>query len=319
VHFIDQNNGWICSGGPVGGGTDQVILRTTDGGNAFSISLWENYNGGLSRVFFKDLHHGWACGGTEDSPATRGYAIRSTDGGNSWSLSRQWGATTFMTYPLYAGVHFTDSLRGWICGSLFGAGRTGEITRRVDRTTDGGLTWATQWSERAPLQNDFWDIYFVEALNGWVVGTDIRRTTDGGTTWTVDTSGTPDLLAVHFVDASTGWACGDGGTILKYTGVSGVEEQTVQRPDPKAPKGMELTVSSPVVRTLSLAYSLPHAGEMRLGLYDVSGRKLESLFEGPQSVGWHELSRTLSLPSGVYFVRLEAGPESAVRKVVVAR
>jgi hypothetical protein len=57
----------------------------------------------------------------------------------------------------------------------------------------------------------------------------------------------------------------------------------------------------------------------KLELYDALGRKVESLFEGQRAAGWHELRKPLDLPGGVYFVRLEAGKENAVRKVVVAR
>jgi hypothetical protein len=56
-----------------------------------------------------------------------------------------------------------------------------------------------------------------------------------------------------------------------------------------------------------------------LELYDALGRKVESLFEGQRAAGWHELRKPLSLPGGVYFVRLEAGRESATQKVVVLR
>lgn len=323
VHFVDANNGWICSGGPVGGGTDQIILKTTDGGNTFTPYSWPGYDGGLNRVFFKDVLHGWACGGTEMTPATRGYAIRSTNGGSTWSLSRRWGAITYGTYPFYSGVHFTDSLRGWLCGWLAGVGRTGEITRRVDRTTDGGLTWTTLWSEVAPLQNIFSDIFFTDSLNGWVVGEastvgEIRRTTDGGTTWTVDTSGTSPLNAVYFVDVNTGWACGDGGTILKFTGVNGVETP-VRQFDGLNGRQLELAVSSPAVRSLALSYTLPKAGEVRLELYDAAGRWVESLSEGLAGPGEQHVRRTTNVPAGVYFVRLSAGKQSLTRKLVVVR
>lgn len=313
VHFVDANNGWICSGGPVGGGTDQIILKTANGGNTFTAYPWAGYNGGLVRIFFRDLRHGWAVGGTEDSPTIRGYGIRTSNGGISWAECRRWGATTALTWPLYSGVHFVDTLNGWICGSLFGSPRPGEITRRVDRTTDGGTTWTTQFREVGPLTNVSWDVYFVDNLKGWVVGTDIRRTSDGGATWTVDTSGTLDLQGVHFVDANNGWACGDGGTILKYTGAGSIEfcrgDGIINR--------VQLNVSNPVNRSLLLSYSLPEGQLVQLNLYDATGQRVKSLFEGFAAKGVHRVQSDLTIPAGVYFVKLSGREESLTRKIVV--
>jgi photosystem II stability/assembly factor-like uncharacterized protein len=48
------------------------------------------------------------------------------------------------------------------------------------------------------------------------VGGTIVRTTDGGATWTPQASGTTNILhGVSFVDANTGTAVGDSGTILR--------------------------------------------------------------------------------------------------------
>lgn len=96
-------------------------------------------------------------------------------------------------------------------------------------------------------------------------------------------------------------------------------ETPVQRLAGLTVKDLELKVSSPVVRSLALSYTLPKPGFVGLALYDAEGRRLENLFEGAQGGGLHEMRRTLSLPGGVYFVRLEAGGETITRKTVVVR
>jgi hypothetical protein len=100
---------------------------------------------------------------------------------------------------------------------------------------------------------------------------------------------------------------------------SGVEEQAVRPAEGLSVGKLQLKASSPACRTLALRYLLPQPGMAELELYDALGRKVESLFEGVRAAGWHEVRRDLGLPSGVYFVRLEAGKENTVRKVVVVR
>jgi len=62
-----------------------------------------------------------------------------------------------------------------------------------------------------------------------------------------------------------------------------------------------------------LAFTLPRAGEARLTVHDVAGRRLAELHRGPAAEGTHEVTwsgRDASgrpLPAGVYFARLEAG------------
>ncbi|MBL0098472.1 MAG: hypothetical protein IPP46_19840 [Bacteroidetes bacterium] len=60
-------------------------------------------------------------------------------------------------------------------------------------------------------------VYFIDAQNGIIVGDNgtILQTTNGGGNWIPQTSGTGNLLLyVHFI-GNTGFAVGEGGTILK--------------------------------------------------------------------------------------------------------
>jgi photosystem II stability/assembly factor-like uncharacterized protein len=108
--------------------------------------------------------------------------------------------------PTFHAVFFTSPLAGF-------AGGGGEIVR----TTDGGLTWETDYLSTYTEVNS---ICFVDASNGYLVGSGgiIFKTTDRGLSWNQVPSGTAnDLYAVYFSDASTGWIIGDGGTALRTT------------------------------------------------------------------------------------------------------
>jgi len=53
----------------------------------------------------------------------------------------------------------------------------------------------------------------------------IRKTTDNGSTWNAQTSPTiQELRSVCFVTPGLGFAAGANGTIIKYTGTTGIDE-----------------------------------------------------------------------------------------------
>ncbi|HEY3215760.1 MAG TPA: FlgD immunoglobulin-like domain containing protein, partial [Candidatus Eisenbacteria bacterium] len=83
---------------------------------------------------------------------------------------------------------------------------------------------------------------------------------------------------------------------------------------------------NPVRERAVLAYDVPAAGgAVRLGLYDVGGRLVRSLVDGPQtpgqkSVAWDgrdDLGHALA--AGMYFVRMRAVGFTQVRKFVMTR
>jgi len=67
---------------------------------------------------------------------------------------------------------------------------------------------------------------------------------------------------------------------------------------------------NPMPRTARLEFGLPTDGVVRLAIYDVSGREVRRLLDGPQNAGWHSLTWDgngapgARLSPGVYFARL---------------
>jgi hypothetical protein len=69
-----------------------------------------------------------------------------------------------------------------------------------------------------------------------------------------------------------------------------------------------------------IAYSLPAASEVRLSVVDIRGREVSVPVNGPQQAGVHHvIFNAGGLASGLYFYRLEAGPEVLIRKMIVSR
>jgi hypothetical protein len=75
---------------------------------------------------------------------------------------------------------------------------------------------------------------------------------------------------------------------------------------------------NPAEAKTTLAYELPAAGSVSVVVLDGRGKKLLTLLKAPQEAGPHELALTplAELRPGTYFVRIEAGKHSSVRRVV---
>ena len=69
-----------------------------------------------------------------------------------------------------------------------------------------------------------------------------------------------------------------------------------------------------------IEYAIPTAQHVKLELYDLQGRQLQSLVNRPQGPGRYRVQlSTRSLASGVYFYRLELGSEIQQRKLLHMR
>lgn len=84
--------------------------------------------------------------------------------------------------------------------------------------------------------------------------------------------------------------------------------------------GLEQNAPNPFRAATRIAFSLAEAGPARLAVYDVLGRQVAVLVDGPTEAGTHEAElHAGSLASGTYLLRLEAGSEVATRQMTVAR
>src|SRR5690606_23492083 len=90
-------------------------------------------------------------------------------------------------------------------------------------------------------------------------------------------------------------------------------------PEPGASLGVEV-VPNPARGAAVVALTLPQPGAVSASVYDVLGRRVALLHEGPLAAGRHALALDgASLPPGVYVVRVAAGGEVAARTVTVLR
>ena len=88
------------------------------------------------------------------------------------------------------------------------------------------------------------------------------------------------------------------------------------------PNSFELSklYPNPFNPSTQVSFSLPMDEYVRLTAYDVGGREVDMIFEGVQAVGQHSYTwNASSLPSGVYYIRLQAGTMVTSQKALLIK
>jgi hypothetical protein len=74
---------------------------------------------------------------------------------------------------------------------------------------------------------------------------------------------------------------------------------------------------NPAAGETTISFTLPEKGHAELAVFDITGRKVDTVVAGELAAGEHEIAYSPALAPGVYLYRLTAGGETAVRKMVV--
>jgi hypothetical protein len=77
---------------------------------------------------------------------------------------------------------------------------------------------------------------------------------------------------------------------------------------------------NPFNPSTTISFSLPRTSNVTLSVYDVTGRKVETLIDKSLNAGEHSMDFNGSaLPSGLYFARLTAGDVMQTQKMVLLK
>jgi photosystem II stability/assembly factor-like uncharacterized protein len=208
VYALDASRVWTC-------GRSGEIWHTSNGGDTWTR---QNLAGPkyASRIAMLDSLYGWSSGG-------EAIALYTTNGGSQWRMFYL-PETLFPNESIdFQGLSLCDRRHIWMAAGRYPEGDTflggqGYVFQLQD--WGDSITYIFQ---RKDTTYDYFDVDFVDSLNGWIVGGDDRtglaavfRTTDGGTNWSpqVVPGGARLLRGVTFVNANEGWACGRNGTII---------------------------------------------------------------------------------------------------------
>ncbi|MBK8550977.1 MAG: T9SS type A sorting domain-containing protein [Ignavibacteria bacterium] len=178
----------------------KVFSQTTTPGWHFvnpSPAPYTNYDFLYSGHFFND-DKGFVVG-------QRGFIYRTTDGGQIWN-----NIPSSVTATLYK-ILFSNSTTGFV----FGANGT------ILKSTNGGFNWTAQTSGTTqPIRGAFRvGASTIYAVGGTASSNSlILKSTNEGTSWVTQTAPVAQSLnSVHFIDANTGVAVGNNGTIVRTT------------------------------------------------------------------------------------------------------
>ncbi len=177
-------------------GAGGMVVRTTDGGDT-----WNIIPGFPDAIFYSVK---FASADVVYLNGQNGYIYKSTDAGITWNPLGYRFTTTSLN-----DVSFSDSLNGYVVG----------INGFIARSTDGGNTFAVQSSTFTNEINEVISPSPDVAVAGCDDGI-ILWTSDGGGSWTEVNTGfgtSGDILAIDFINNSTGWAAGYNGIVAKST------------------------------------------------------------------------------------------------------
>ncbi|GAB5521265.1 MAG: hypothetical protein RhofKO_35160 [Rhodothermales bacterium] len=83
--------------------------------------------------------------------------------------------------------------------------------------------------------------------------------------------------------------------------------------------GLETVYPNPIRNRATISYTVDTRTDASLQLYDVLGRRVETLAEGMHDVGTYTVRADLPLASGVYLLRLETPAAQTTQQVVIVR
>jgi photosystem II stability/assembly factor-like uncharacterized protein len=305
-----------------------AIIKTLDGGEAWTGMDMSEHATLLVDMLFLDERRGFAVGGKADVPDPDrtdciAVVLATEDGGETWEnrlaplrdeLPRgEWGWK----------IQFVDELTGFVSLENF-------TDAAILKTVDGGATW-----ERKPV-NDPQDnaniegIGFLDAQHGWAGGWGdeslqggyTSETRDGGETWTDANHVGKFLNRFRFIREPelVGYAAGD--TVYRYSAAP---------PAPGDGDGVAGPASAPgdgVTRT-ALPLRLPAPPDaasrpLRVDVWDRFGRHVATPVDEPSGVAeagelvWTgETKWGRSAQAGTYIVRVTSGEDSESHTVVI--
>ena len=224
VYFADENTGWIV-------GQFGEILFTKNGGEKWNFQR-SGTQENLNKLYFADTQHGLIVG-------DNGVMLTTTNGGAKWEL--QESGTDNDLYGLALSPQGVVAVgKGGIAMrySVEEAELPAKLPPVAEEVAEAEaeeepLTPVVyHWDiiRQATWQTNFSDTHFVDAQNGWAVGSSgvIAHTTDGGKTWLPQHSGiNENLRQVEFIDEKHGWIFGPG--ILLRTENAGETWQVIRK------------------------------------------------------------------------------------------
>jgi Secretion system C-terminal sorting domain len=281
------------------------IFRSTDDGNT-----WVYASTGLKdNCEDKRIHTFTKIGTTLFAGSDLGGVFSSTNNGESWVHS-------------YESYNWQVGSFAVIDSTLFGGMWSGSVFR----STDMGLTWTRCDSGLTDSVTNYDLIILSLGVSGknLFAGTflhGVYLSTNMGNSWLSinDNQGIgygSDINSLVVIDNNI-FAGASGIWRRPLREVTSLGESSYLQPDRF---NVAQNYPNPFNPATTINYSIPSRSFVTITVYDVLGRKVATLANYEQEAGTHQIKFDgSSFPSGIYFYRLTAGKNIAVKKMVLVR
>lgn len=306
IVFFDENNGIIATGGnSMSGSTGGLIIMVN--GTPNTINDFNTYK----RLSFPNQNIGYAFASKwDDTGLQLSLLFKTTNSGQNWAAIK---VDTTISYPEYSEMQFPDVNTGYVLQNNF------------YKTTNGGQSW---FIPSASFPSGVKKFYFIDTNTGWISGNlngKIYKTTDGGSNWEAQNVPVTNVSGnIYFINELTGWALANSTTILK-TGTGGVT--SIHNVSSEIPESFRLhqNYPNPFNPETKIKFEIPlsvrgEKSKVRLSVYDVSGKEVQTLVKSELAAGVYEYSFDgTGLGSGVYFYTLNTNNYTETKKMILLK
>lgn len=241
---------------------------------------------------------------------------KSTDEGVSW--------TEITENISFTGANIQRVVADPVNANTYYITRASYTTAQVIKTTDFGITW-TDISAGLPAVSA--NTFFVDPVNTnhVFVGNDfgVYWSSTGGTGWTKLSNGFPFVPVLDFSYFNSGGirlirAATHGRGVFEINadavGINQISELV------PASYSLKQNYPNPFNPSTNIRYDLPKNSFVKLVVFDMLGKEIETLVNENQSAGTYETKFDASrLSSGVYFYRIETGNFVDVKRMLLIK
>jgi parallel beta-helix repeat protein len=356
---INQNSARAGGGVYCWNNSDPGISNNTISGNSAleggGIACYDNSNPRISNNIISsnsfDLGGGIYCG-DNSSPIIIENIIRDNSGDRGSGIVCLWNSNPAIKNNIISGNSATGEGGGIYCVDSDPVIINNTVTENWADNRGGGIYCVNSsplvlntilWADATPWF-DF-EIYviggapvftFCDIQGGWEGEGNIDidplfRDPDGGDfhlmfTECDDSYDSPCIDAGHPDSLDGELSCLWGlGTIRSDLGAYGGGASRIvgiESPETVTPNRFFLfqNYPNPFNAFTSIGYTLPSASDVTIDIYDILGRRVETLVQGEQSAGYHHITWDAEdRPSGMYFYRIQAGEYAETRKMVLLK
>jgi photosystem II stability/assembly factor-like uncharacterized protein len=272
------------------GGMYGVIKTTNAGGNWQRILTFSNGDAFRGKVFFVNENTGFHAGDT-------GNVYKTTNSGLNWN-------NYDLPFMQFNDITFLNENTGYICGD----------SGTFYKTTDQGGLWS---KVNLGLSQRLSSMFFPTPAIGYMTAeANIYKSTNGGSNWFNAFGWNAAMLnSIYFLNENTGYTCGDEGRVYKTTtgGVIGINPISTQIPNDFS---LSQNYPNPFNPTTNIKFAVPKASFVRLAVFDMLGREVESLVNEQLSPGTYEVDwNAVKFSSGIYLYKLTTNDFNMVKKM----